>query len=81
MEKDTTILTLEDLARRITKQSEISDHSMLEAARFPAHEDLVPCSLSTTRRGLELELGTGEACGPNWRPIACGAKFVRRAGP
>ena len=36
MEKDTTILPLEDLAQRITEHSENSDRSMLEAARLLA---------------------------------------------
>ncbi len=52
MEKDTTILPLEDLAQRITDHSEISDRSKLEAARL----------LAEARRRVDAgEIPCGEA--------------------
>ncbi len=53
MEKDTTILPLEDLAQRITEHSENSDHSMLEAARL----------LAEARRRVDA----GEIPGATWK--------------
>ncbi len=53
MEKDTTILPLEDLAQRITEHSESSDRSKLEAARL----------LADARRRVD----DGEIPGVTWK--------------